>query len=377
LPSSLQQSLQGISEKNPADSSASWYDELLAAIRSELAEPDLLANVDLGRLKMSAEGSDLLTQRDAGGLSPADAARLNRLVFEAAFPKVVKQFRGAGWRPTMISYGIVGIAVAIGFLIVSRDLPADHPWCNQSERQLIAEGSSSPSTAAEPEKPPFPMLAILTDLSLWGNSLMQAFTNIGWLFIVTWLPRYLEEVHNVPLKWQAIMTAIPTAAGIVGMYAGGWWTDLATQYAGRKWGRRLPVLITRFTAALGYAICLIVGNVCAPGSDKHWLPWLYVAALCLMAFSVDMGNPAVWGYAQDVGGKFTGSILGWANMWGNLGAAVAPPIYNYILGESPSVADWNTMFAACFGMFVLSGLCSLVMDSTRPLVRTPPAAGSA
>ena len=100
------------------------------------------------------------------------------------------------------------------------------------------------------------------------------------------------------------------------------------------------------------------------------MPWAYVAALSLMAFSVDMGNPAVWGYAQDVGGKYTGSILGWANMWGNLGAAVAPQIYNVILGEHPRIFDWSMMFGVCVLAFVLSGVCTLVMDSTKPLVRS-------
>ena len=96
-------------------------------------------------------------------------------------------------------------------------------------------------------------------------------------------------------------------------------------------------LLTRFSAGLGYGICLFLSLCYAPGPLNPWLPWGYVAALCLMAFSVDMGNPAVWAYAQDVGGKYTGSVLGWANMWGNLGAASAPLIYNAVLGETPGV----------------------------------------
>ena len=197
--------------------------------------------------------------------------------------------------------------------------------------------------------------------------MMQAFTNIGWVFVVTWLPRYLDKVHSIPLSGQAIMTAIPTAAGILGMYLGGWWTDRATKFGGRKWGRRLPILATRFTAGLGYAICLLLGICFTPDASNHWLPWGYVCALCLMAFSVDMGNPAVWAYAQDVGGKYTGSVLGWANMWGNLGAAVAPLIYDRVLGETPTISQWNMMFAVCMFAFVLSGACSLVMDSTKSL----------
>lgn len=349
---------------------AAWFDTLVARMPLELTDVDLFDGVETGGLRLTSEATEILERRTNGQtVSDVDARRLNRLIVEATFPNAVKQFRGAGWRPTMIAYGVAGLLVAIGFWVVSRDVPARHPWCNAAERNLIDDEPTRALRLAEPANPPFPMLAMLTNLGLWGNSLMQVFTNIGWLFVVTWLPRYLGEVHGVPLKWQAIMTAIPTAAGILGMYLGGWWTDLATHYTGRKWGRRLPVLATRFTAGLGYGICLILSVCFVPGSANSWLPWGYVGALCLMAFSVDMGNPAVWGYAQDVGGKFTGSVLGWANMWGNLGAAVAPLIYNAVLGEKPQVADWNLMFGVCLLAFVLSALCALVMDSTKPLAR--------
>ncbi|MBS0205956.1 MAG: MFS transporter [Planctomycetes bacterium] len=364
LPESVVSSLAGlIAPLSPTS-------PLILEISALIHQPDLFDQVDLTGLKLPSEAEDLRQQRKLRiSLSDAEAVRMNRFILEAAMPNSVKKFRGVGWRPTMILYGVLGIIVAVGFYAVSRDLPRYHPWCNSAERALINDPATQAASAAESDAP-FPWLALLTNVGLWGNSLMQAFTNIGWVFVVTWLPRYLDKVHGVPLSGQAYMTAIPTAAGIVGMYLGGWWTDKATLYAGRKWGRMLPVMITRFTAGLGYAICLVLSLSFTPNPAQTWLPWAYVGALCLMAFSVDMGNPAVWGYAQDVGGKYTGSALGWANMWGNLGAAAAPPlIYNQILGETPTAGQWTMMFGVCLLAFVLSGLCALVMDSTKPLVR--------
>ena len=377
------------SYKRPASASFDWrdwvpggfpsdreipklYGPLLGEISVQLKDPALFSGVDLTGLKLAPEGVELDRKRTSGTeLSQGDASLLNRLIVEAAFQGSVKRLRGAGWRPTMIAYGLFGLVVAIAFFVVCRDLPRIHPWCNDAERNLIDDEPTRAVKAAEPRDAPFPMVAMLTNLSLWGNSLMQVFTNIGWVFVVTWLPRYLDKVHGVPLGGQAIMTAIPTAAGILGMYLGGWWTDWATHYGGRKWGRRLPILVTRFSAGLGYGICLLLSLGFEPGPSNPWLPWGYVGALCLMAFSVDMGNPAVWAYAQDVGGKYTGSVLGWANMWGNLGAAVAPLIYNAVLGETPVAAQWNLMFGVCILAFALSALCSLVMDSTKPLISSP------
>ena len=340
-----------------------------------------------------------------GGRSGAVLAPILTAALMAAFVD--------GWRPVLIVYGLVGILVAFVFAWICRNTPREHPLCNEAERELIsghtpvvsaifsvgeAHGQSgmdesyrteSPYSVIEAdssygaEKIPgsdkteksdsesqrFPFIPVLTSISLWGNSLTQFFTNIGWLFVVTWLPRYLGNVHQVPLQEQALMTAIPTVAGIAGMLCGGWWTDVAARRFGLKWGRRLPILATRFTAACGYGMCMILGLFCMPDPDSRWLPWMIVAGLSIATFSCDLGVPAMWAYSQDVGGKYTASIMGWANMHGNFGAAVAPLLYNAILGETPSLTQWNSLFAFCTAVFALSGVTALVIDSTKPIAR--------
>lgn len=348
----------------------SWTATQLARnLADQMLQPDFFAPEDIRREMLSGRGKTLFDQYTTDKqLSYDEVLLLNRLVLEAAFPNEIRKFYGPGWRPTLIGYGIVGLFVAFAFAWVGRNSPKQHPGCNEAERRLIDGDATRTAKAVEPRDAPFPWKAVLTSLSLWGNSLMQVFTNIGWLFVVTWLPRYLDKVHGVPLAEQALMTAVPTAAGILGMFCGGWWTDLAVRKAGLKWGRRLPVFSTRLVAALGYGICLALGMTCTPDPATRWLPWAIVAGLSVMVMGVDLGVPATWAYAQDVGGKYTASILGWANMWGNLGAAVAPLIYNAVLGETPSVAQWNTMFAVCGIAFILSGLCGLVLDATKPIV---------
>ena len=321
----------------------------------------------------------------------------------------------ASWRPVLILYGLVGILVAFVFAWICRNTPREHPLCNEAERELIlghapvvsamiaveaaqsrsemdeSNGADNPYTygGLEPassseaseisrsgrkdefsnENQRFPIIAVLTSISLWGNSLTQFFTNIGWLFVVTWLPRYLGKVHQVPLQEQAVMTAIPTAAGIVGMFCGGWWTDVTARRFGLKWGRCLPVTATRFMAAGGYGLSLILGLLYIPEPGSRWLPWMIVAGLSIATFSCDLGVPAIWAYSQDVGGKYTASIMGWANMYGNIGAAVAIPLYDAILGETPSLSQWNSLFAFCTAVFAMSGVTALVIDGTKPIAR--------
>ena len=189
---------------------------------------------------------------------------------------------------------------------------------------------------------------------------MQVGTNIGWVFLVLGLPRYLEDVHHVPLLQRGIMSSIPLGVGFVGMLIGGKLTDVLTSRLGVKWGRRGPMMFTRFTAAGAYAICL--GLAHSPLSNS---PWAFVVVFSLVAMSTDMGTPANWAFKQDVGGRYVGSVLGWGNMWGNLGAACSPLIYDHFLGETPTVDDWNNMFLVCMGAFIFAGLCGMLIDATK------------
>ncbi|HND53238.1 MAG TPA: MFS transporter, partial [Pirellulaceae bacterium] len=155
-------------------------------------------------------------QRGLASSVVAVGGRVGAVVAPLLTAQLMATFDGR-WQMVLMLYGGAGIVVALAFALSCRDTPAGHPLCNDEERSLIAGPpwdkhpclSESPENAqttavslnsnAEPAKPPFPLVAIITSVSLWGNSLLQLFTNIGWLFVVTWLPRYLEEVHEVPL----------------------------------------------------------------------------------------------------------------------------------------------------------------------------------
>ncbi|HEY0982235.1 MFS transporter [Schlesneria sp.] len=345
----------------------SQFREAVDAFAARVSDANLI-DFTAVPVRLPANAQRLLVRRQQqNDLSEAESTLLNRSALEVLFPKEIRKYQGRGWRPTIILYGFIGIGVALVLFVVARNHPESHPWCNQAELEVINDEPTRWAKSREPGNPTFPWRAFLTSLSLWGNSLTQFFTNIGWLFVVTSLPRYLDNVHSVPLVTKGVMTAFPSGLGILGLFAGGRATDWAFHVFGLKSGRRIPLVASRFVAAGGYGLCLIVSALFAPTPENWWLPWLYIVGLCIASMSVDFGSPAIWAYAQDVGGRYTASILGWGNMWGNLGAAVAPLVYNMVLGENPTVGDWNNVFLMCCGVFVLSGFCAMLLDSTKPL----------
>jgi ACS family glucarate transporter-like MFS transporter len=66
-----------------------------------------------------------------------------------------------------------------------------------------------------------------------------------------------------------------------------------------------------------------------------------------------------------------GAILGWGNMWGNLGAAVSPPLLNWVsAGVGPggvATHNWNIAFAVCGVSFIVSGLASLRINAAESI----------
>jgi sugar phosphate permease len=256
------------------------------------------------------------------------------------------------WRPVMFVYGIAGILVAAAFWFFYRDRPRDHPACNDAEIELIESGRPAGITMPHGKVGSMPFYYLLRSRSLWWSSLSQFGTNFGWVFLLTWLPRYLFEVHEMPLVGRGWMAFTPPIVGIVGMFCGGWLTDRLVRAIGLRWGRGLPMALTRFTAMAAYLACLWLNS-----------PWTIIAVLAIVSFSVDMGTPALWAFTQDVGGRHVGSVLGWGNMWGNIGAAVSPLALN-ALAEA---RGWNAVFLACAAAFFVSGIAALGVDATIPI----------
>ena len=73
---------------------------------------------------------------------------------------------------------------------------------------------------------------MLRSRSLWLSSLSQFGTNFGWAFLFTWFPRYLGDVHHVPVLERGWLASMPLLWGMSGMLAGGWLVDRLTRGSG-------------------------------------------------------------------------------------------------------------------------------------------------
>lgn len=332
----------------PAEARSELANELSQIIRQRT----FFESSGLKGVSLEKEATRLL-RMPATELTTQQSQRLNRLVLEGLHRKSIKKIYVAGWRPMMFAYGSLGLIVAGLVWFTSRNIPSQHPWCNKEEVALI-RGERSSSNAESKKLDGVPILPLLCSRSMWLCCASQWFTNIGWLFLMTWAPRYFLTVHKVSVEELALMVSIPPLVGWAGMLSGGGVTDWLVSRIGLRWGRGLPMSLSRFVAMAAYLACWASPS-----------PWFAVAMFSVVAFSTDFGTPSVWAYMQDAGGRHVGSILGWGNMWGNLGAAVTPSLLIWIVGEAER---WDLAFLTCAAAFLLSGLASAGIDATIPIV---------
>jgi MFS family permease len=263
-----------------------------------------------------------------------------------------------GWRGTFVLYGVMGIAWALFFLWYFRDTPAEHPGCNAAEIDLI--GREPPPSA----KARLPIKAMLSNKNVWLLSFSGFLVNVGWIFLVTSQTIYILDAFGPQLEalfpdikdeakrkdfqeWAAgVATAAAVAAGMCGGISGGIAADVFRRRLGPIWGRRVPGLLAGSLAAVGYLLCHLVTDV-----------WVFVGLMLFISFTIDFGLGSLWATYQDIGGRHVGSVLGFANMWGNIGAGQCGEYYN-------KLRDNHQMPL----IFTISAVALLIMSASWLLV---------
>jgi MFS family permease len=244
-----------------------------------------------------------------------------------------------GWRPVLWVYGVAGLVLAALGWRVLRDSPTG------------GQGVAEPT---EHSRVSVPWRALLTDRGLWIFNLGAIGMNLGWAFLITWLPSYLKEVHELDAVVAGTWISWALGFGMTGMLVGGWYGDFCVRRFGVKWGRRLPMLTGGVLAALCYTVAPFL-----PG------PGWVVAACGLVAFASDSVTPSIWGMIQDIGGGRVASTMAWVNMWGNLGASLVAKVIPVFIASRLHCADWRETFFLCAAGFLTLGLSALAVDSRK------------
>ena len=299
-----------------------------------------------------------LSQRGFANGSVAMGGRAGYLLANLLTPPLVGLFvyllggETLGWRATFILYAALGWIWCVAFYRWFRNTPAEHPRCNEAERQLIQADEVQQSTGVATATKKFPWRGLLRSRNVWLLCIINFCINVGWIFVAAWLPDHLVSVYALTSVHAGLFTAATGLAGMAGCLSGGWITDRVVRRFGLVWGRRLPALLACGGPALAYVGCVLTDNL--------------VVLLLLLGsvwFLADLWNAAAWSTYQDIGGVHVGSVLAIGNMCGNLGAAV----FSKAIGHFADTKEWSAVFAISAASFTVALACWLFVNPRVPV----------
>ena len=184
---------------------------------------------------------------------------------------------------------------------------------------------------------------------LLAGQFASAFADILYVY---WIPLFLEEAKGLDKVQMGLFASLPLWTSAFGGIVGGVLNDVLIRLRGRRFARSAVA----FTGKLAAAILV----VCTFGfDDGRWI----MVVLAGAKFFTDWSQPSMWGTCTDVGGRATGRAFGTANMFGSFGAFAAGPVLGWIKEDF----GWDVLFWTIAGMYVLSALCWLMVDSTKRL----------
>ncbi len=281
----------------------------------------------------------------------------------------------SNWRMPFFVFGGFGIAWAILFLSWFRDDPRKHPRVNSAELAML-DGAER-NIASKHGRVPWARFC--SSPTVWLLWLQYFCMNYGWYFYITWLPKYLQEVRGVSVKessvlaWLdpilahfgnedvvtklklAFLAGIPLFFGGLGSLFCG---SLANWFAKVLGGTARSRKILGFTGLASAATMLVL-------STKIQSPLLAMVSLGAASFCNDLAMPGSWGAVMDVGGKYSGSLGGATNMFGQAGGFLAPILIPIIL--SLTHTNWAITFFASAAAYVIGAICWIFLDPVTPL----------
>lgn len=218
-----------------------------------------------------------------------------------------------GWRAIFYIFGVIGILVALGWWLIARDHPNDHPLVNKAELAIIMEGKN----ALEPAKKEMaPWRNFIGSVQFWAIGIQYFITDYIMYVYLSWLPIYLMEAQKFSLKEMGVAAAFPWLALAITTLSSGFISDRLIA---------MGVSVNRVRTAFG-AIGLVISSIALYLAAGSTHPIITVVWLTISLGALGFTFSSSWACCNDLGQKFTGSIAGWMNLWGNLGGVAAPTL---------------------------------------------------
>jgi sugar phosphate permease len=243
----------------------------------------------------------------------AERARANALVMSsntlgpmfapALFAVVIAAY---GWRTAFYLDCIPGLLVAAAVFWYLRDTPNEHPRITAAELAEIG--------APDHAKQKIPFSELFKYSALWNLFFIYMTWDLTWWGFQAWLPSYLLNVRGFTLVRTGLATALPFAAGFVGLFVAAHISD--------RIGRRKPVLIA---ALAGNALFMLLTATATNAT-------LAVIFMTATGFFLPAIQGPFWSLPMDLlPSRVMGYSSGFINTGGQIAGVCAPIVIGALI----------------------------------------------
>jgi ACS family glucarate transporter-like MFS transporter len=258
-----------------------------------------------------------------------------------------------GWRWSFYVSAIIGLVAGVGWLLLARDTPRQHPWVSKREVELIEAGLPPSAKGAEKHRTA-PWTTILSNRSVLAMSVSYfAYGYVAYIFF-TWFFIYLSRVRGLDLKASAVYSMLPFIGMATASPLGGWIADKLTASQGKRAGRCGVAVVSMAMASVFLALATQVESA-----------RLASVVLAGGAGALYLSQSAFWAVTADIAGSSAGTTSGLMNMGGQIGGAVTASL-------TPWIADhfgWTPSFLVAAALCAIGSLCWLAVNPNDTLAR--------
>ncbi|QIH79273.1 MFS transporter [Macrococcoides canis] len=259
-------------------------------------------------------------------------------------------YQAFGWEAVFFIFGAIGIVIAALWAIIAKDLPEHHKMVNEAEKAYIMENRDVVQTTKK-SAPWGLFFKRFSFFAIAGQYFVVQF--VITLFLI-WLPTYLQEEYHVVLKDMKFLAAAPWLIMFILIMAGGSISDAIIARGHSRFKARALIAIFGFIV---FSISLFL----SVQTDDMIMNLIYLS-LCLGGVGLSMGMS--WASATDLGRNFSGTVSGWMNLWGNIGAFLSPMLGGYLVQHY----GWDTTFYLMIIPAVVAILLWFFVKPDQPLI---------
>lgn len=295
---------------------------------------------EAGAFPTATRSMQLWFPRHERGLVQGVSHSASRLGAAIAPPFAVAIIAAFGWRWVFYICGGLALLWSVLWYAAYRNSPEEQSSVSREElgyiRGFDEQGNIKPAPIAHVATLPWGTL--FRSPNMWAI-MCAYFTYVYclWIFL-SWLPSYLIEYRHFTLLKVGIFASLPLWAGVVGDTFGGLATDWLLVKTGRtKLARRLVAIV----GMLGCAVLIVPAAL----TDSA-----YTAVFCLTGslFFLECTIGPSWSVPMHVGGQYSGTVSGMMNMAGNIGGALSPVVFGFLV----QYGSWQAPFIVAAALLV-------------------------